>query len=593
MTRSSPIQLRQLPVNFGPLKGASTSARLKGPCGDTMEFWLWVEADRILQANFTTDGCGASVLGGAMAGKLVSGKTLAEACKVTPQQVEDAAGGLPDDHKHCAVPALKTLCAAVAQLERQAAPCSHSEAACGPTPCSDSAGAAGTALVGPAESRKPVPSAEDEAVKRSMSRIRFKVLVLSGKGGVGKSTVAANLAMALATSGKKVGLLDVDIHGPSIPKMMGLESAQPAAEGGAIRPVLAGPNLSVMSMGFLLQNATDPVVWRGPIKAGLIRQFLSEVAWGDLDVLVVDCPPGTGDEPLSVAQMLGAGAAAVVVTTPQAVAIADVRRSVTFCQKLQLKVLGIVENMSGFVCPHCSKSTNLFGAGGGEALAREMNVKFLGGIPLDAQIVASGDTGKPFASRLTESSSARAFDHVVHEILSGLEAGTELSHEPRTPSPFLIKENETNKRTMKIAIPIENGRLNSHFGGSREFAIVEVDAKAKTILHSETLPAPKHEPGAFPRWLHGLGVQVIIARVIGQRALTLFAEQGINVVAGLADQTVEALVATYLNGQLTGKPEGCAHHHEHGHGHDHDHHHGHEEGHGHHGHGTCQVGSGS
>ena len=573
MTQSNPIQLRQLPVNFGPLKGASTNARLKGPCGDTMEFWLRVEADRILQANFTTDGCGASVLSGAMAGKLASGKTLAEACKVTPQQVEEAAGGLPDDHKHCAVLALKTLCAAVAQLERQDAPCSHSEAGCGPTPCSDSAGAAGAGSGGPAESRKLVPSAEDEAVGRSMSRIRFKVLVLSGKGGVGKSTVAAKLAMALATSGKRVGLLDVDIHGPSIPKMMGLESAQPAAGGGAIRPVMAGPNLSVMSMGFLLQNVTDAVVWRGPIKAGLIRQFLSEVAWGDLDVLVVDCPPGTGDEPLSIAQMLGAGAAAVVVTTPQAVAIADVRRSVTFCQKLQLKVLGIVENMSGFVCPHCSKSTSLFGTGGGEALAREMDVKFLGGIPLDSQIVASGDTGKPFASRLTESASARAFDHVVQEILSGLEASAEVSQEPRTPNPFLIKENETNKRTMKIAIPIENGRLNSHFGGSREFAIVEVDANAKTILRSETLPAPKHEPGAFPRWLHSLGVQVIIAGGIGQRALTLFAEQGINVVAGPADEPVEALIAAYLNGQLTGKPEGCAHH---GDGHDHDHGHDHQ-----------------
>jgi Mrp family chromosome partitioning ATPase/predicted Fe-Mo cluster-binding NifX family protein len=405
---------------------------------------------------------------------------------------------------------------------------------------------------------------DDDAVKRPMSRIRCKLLVLSGKGGVGKSTVAANLAMSLASSGKKVGLLDVDIHGPSIPKMMGLESAQPAAGGGAILPVQAGPNLSVMSMGFLLQNATDAVVWRGPMKAGLIRQFLSEVAWGDLDVLVVDCPPGTGDEPLSVAQMLGAGTAAVVVTTPQAMAIADVRRSVTFCQKLQLQVLGIVENMSGFVCPHCSKSTDLFGAGGGEALAREMKVSFLGSIPLDPQIVESGDTGKPFASRLTESSSARAFDHVVRGILSGLEASRGLPKKPKFQPPFLMKDNETNNRTMKIAIPVENGRLNAHFGGSREFAIVEVDTNAKTILHSETLPAPKHEPGAFPRWLHSLGVQVIIAGGIGQRALTLFDQQGINVVAGQPNELSGKLVEAYLSGGVTAKPEGCAHDHEHG-----------------------------
>lgn len=564
MTQSNPIQFRQLPDNFGPLKDASASARLKGPCGDTMEFWLWVEADRILQANFTTDGCGASLLSGAMAAKLASGKTLAEACKLTPQQVEEGIGALPDDHKHCPVLALNTLCAAVAQLQRQNAPCSHSQAASGPTPGSNVADAAGAAPAEHAEGRTPVQTVEDDAVKRSMSRIRSKLLVLSGKGGVGKSTVAANLAMSLASSGKKVGLLDVDIHGPSIPKMMGLESAEPAAGGGAIRPVMAGPNLSVMSMGFLLQNATDAVVWRGPIKAGLIRQFLSEVAWGDLDVLVVDCPPGTGDEPLSVAQMLGAGTAAVVVTTPQAMAIADVRRSVTFCQKLQLQVLGIVENMSGFVCPHCSKSTDLFGAGGGEALAREMKVKFLGSIPLDPQIVESGDTGKPFASRLTESSSARAFDHVVRGILSGLGASKDPSQKPKTPTPFLMKDNETNNRTMKIAIPVENGRLNAHFGNSREFAIVEVDANAKTILHSETLPAPKHEPGAFPRWLHSLGVQVIIAGGIGQRALTLFDQQGINVVAGQPNELSGKLVEAYLSGGVTAKPEGCAHDHEHG-----------------------------
>jgi predicted Fe-Mo cluster-binding NifX family protein len=271
--------------------------------------------------------------------------------------------------------------------------------------------------------------------------------------------------------------------------------------------------------------------------------------------------------------MLGAGAAAVVVTTPPAVAVADVRRSVTFCQKLQLQVLGIVENMSGFVCPHCSKSTDLFGAGGGEALALEMKVNFLGGIPLDARIVESGDTGKPFASRPTGSPSAQAFDHVVRGILSGLEAGMDLSEKTKTANPLLMKDNKTNE-TMKIAIPVENGRLNGHFGGSREFAIVEADTNAKSILRSETLPAPKHEPGAFPRWLHSLGVQVIIAGGIGQRALTLFAEQGINVVAGPADEPVEALIAAYLNGQLTGKPEGCAHHgdgHDHDHGHDHQH----------------------
>jgi predicted Fe-Mo cluster-binding NifX family protein len=177
--------------------------------------------------------------------------------------------------------------------------------------------------------------------------------------------------------------------------------------------------------------------------------------------------------------------------------------------------------------------------------------------------VESGDTGKPFASRLTESSSARAFDHIVRGILSGLEAGRDLSQKPKFQPPFLMKDNETNNKTMKIAIPVENGRLNAHFGNSREFAIVEVDANAKTILHSETLPAPKHEPGTFPRWLHSLGVQVIIAGGIGQRALTLFDQQGINVVAGQPNELSGKLVEAYLSGGVTAKPEGCDHH-EHG-----------------------------
>jgi Mrp family chromosome partitioning ATPase len=426
---SSPISLqtRQLPANFGPLKGASANAKLKGPCGDTMEFWLWVEADRILQATFTSDGCGASVRSGAMTAHLASGKSLTEACKITPLQIEAALGGLPEDHKHCPVLALNTLCAAVAQLQRQSAPCPHGQAQ-NWTGAKREAEKEGTFK--PSEGRKPTQAPGEESMKRSMSRIRYKLLVLSGKGGVGKSTVAVNLAMALASSGKRVGLLDVDIHGPSIPRMLGLAGVEPATGNGLIRPVPAGPNLTVMSMGLLLKSAKDAVVWRGPMKASLIRQFLADVAWGELDVLVVDCPPGTGDEPLSVAQMIGTGTAAVVVTTPQAVAVDDVRRSVTFCQKLQLQLLGIVENMSGFVCPHCSKSTDLFGSGGGEALAREMKVGFLGGIPLDPRIVESGDAGKAIGNGSVAGPSSRAFDHIVDEVLSGLEAGTDVVAEP-------------------------------------------------------------------------------------------------------------------------------------------------------------------
>jgi ATP-binding protein involved in chromosome partitioning len=230
-----------------------------------------------------------------------------------------------------------------------------------------------------------------------MAHVRHKVLVLSGKGGVGKSTVAANLAVFLALQGRRVGLLDVDIHGPSIPTLLGLESYAAYAEDGCLVPAEAAANLKVMSIGFLLQGRDTAVIWRGPMKIGVIQQFLRDTEWGDLDFLVVDCPPGTGDEPLSVAQSLGDADGAVVVTTPQHVAVSDVRKSIMFCRKVELPVLGVIENMSGFVCPHCGQTSDIFTRGGGETMCAEMAVPFLGRIPLDPAIVTAGDRGEPFA----------------------------------------------------------------------------------------------------------------------------------------------------------------------------------------------------
>jgi ATP-binding protein involved in chromosome partitioning len=264
--------------------------------------------------------------------------------------------------------------------------------------------------------------AEVQQLRQRLSPIRRKLLVLSGKGGVGKSTVAANLAISLALAGCDVGLLDIDIHGPSIPKLLGLEgeNCRPSATPGGIQPLALSPNLKVMSIGFLLQSPRDAVIWRGPLKYKVIQQFLGDVAWGPLDVLVIDSPPGTGDEPLSVAQLVGPPAGAIVVTTPQDVAVADVRRSITFCEQVHLQVLGVVENMSGFVCPHCGKATDLFKTGGGAALAQEMGVPFLGRIPLDPQVVGSGDAGTPFVQRFAESPAARAFEDIVRQILLDL-----------------------------------------------------------------------------------------------------------------------------------------------------------------------------
>lgn len=259
---------------------------------------------------------------------------------------------------------------------------------------------------------------EEQMLQGRMQDIQRKLLVLSGKGGVGKSTVATNLAVSLAATDKTVGLLDVDIHGPSIPKLLGLEGRKVETTSQEILPMEIDDNLSVMSIGLLLDKLGDPVIWRGPRKYGVIRQFLKDVAWGRLDYLVVDSPPGTGDEPLSVAQLVGLPAEAVIVTTPQELAIADVRRCVSFCNVLSLPVAGIVENMSGFVCPKCGEKVDLFKTGGGEALAVEMKVPFLGKVPIDPRMVISGDAGKPFMKNYARSEAGKAFMNVIEKIVS-------------------------------------------------------------------------------------------------------------------------------------------------------------------------------
>ncbi|WFN37837.1 Mrp/NBP35 family ATP-binding protein [Methanomicrobium antiquum] len=230
--------------------------------------------------------------------------------------------------------------------------------------------------------------------------VKHVILVLSGKGGVGKSTVATNLAMSLANKGYKTGIADVDIHGPNIPKMLGIEDEKlTSMDGKKIDPVMVMGNLGVVSMAFLLPDTSSPVIWRGAMKNTAIKQFLEDVNWGSLDFLVVDLPPGTGDEALSVVQMAPNISGAVIVTTPQDVAVLDSSKSVKFIEKLDVKVLGIIENMSGLICPHCGEKVDLFGSGGGEKAAKELNVPYLGAIPLDPDMRKAGDEGKPFIVR--------------------------------------------------------------------------------------------------------------------------------------------------------------------------------------------------
>lgn len=392
---------------------------------------------------------------------------------------------------------------------------------------------------------------EELELASRMERIGWKILVLSGKGGVGKSTVAANLAASLARAGKKVGLLDVDLHGPSIPKIFGLDGQRIGADGtGGIEPIQLTENLSVVSVGLLLDSASDAVIWRGPMKYSVIRQFLKDVEWGRLDYLVIDSPPGTGDEPLAVAQLVGKGAWAVVVTTPQEVAIADVRRSVSFCKTLDLHIAGIVENMSGFACPHCGQQVDLFKTGGGEKLAAEMDVPFLGRIPIDPQIVVSGDTGRPFVDAFANSPSAQAFANVIAPILN--------HHAQQDGTLCPIRQIKESTK-MKIAIPMADGKLCMHFGHCEQFALVEVDEASKTIASTSYLTPPPHEPGVLPRWLHEQGANVIIADGMGQRAQGLFAQNGIKVVVGAPTAKVEDTVGAYLTGTLEVGANTCDH----------------------------------
>ena len=267
---------------------------------------------------------------------------------------------------------------------------------------------------------KPPEPSPDELAKRSLTKIKNKIMVMSGKGGVGKSSVSVNLAIALAEKGFKVGLMDVDIHGPDIPRMLGLSGMLEASAEKKLNPMRYSDNLSAVSIESLMVNKDDAVIWRGPVKHGAIRQFLSEVAWGDLDYLIIDAPPGTGDEPLTVAQLIK-DARAVIVTTPQEVALADVRKSISFCKTVKMEILGLIENMSGYTCPHCGKSVDLFGSGGGEKTALQSGLKLLGRIPFDPRVVQCGDAGVSYSRQYADAPVSRAFSEIVDQVAAVLE----------------------------------------------------------------------------------------------------------------------------------------------------------------------------
>lgn len=270
---------------------------------------------------------------------------------------------------------------------------------------------------------------QQKRLEGRMALVDRVLIVLSGKGGVGKSTVAVNLATELNRKGNRVGLLDADMHGPSTPRMLNLGGTEIYSNGDAIQPAEHPSGLRVMSVDFLVEGRDEAVIWRGPLKMNILRQLLADVEWGELDYLIIDLPPGTGDEPLSICQLVPHPTGGIVVTTPQEVALSDVRRCVNFCHQLELPVTGVIENMSGFVCPHCGERSNIFGSGGGKTMAEEMGVRFLGQAPLDPRMVEAADRGDAFVEDYPDSELAKSFSEIVDNIVKVTEQQTPAAQE--------------------------------------------------------------------------------------------------------------------------------------------------------------------
>jgi Mrp family chromosome partitioning ATPase/predicted Fe-Mo cluster-binding NifX family protein len=387
--------------------------------------------------------------------------------------------------------------------------------------------------------QKNAQDALEASVKGSLNKIKNKIIVMSGKGGVGKTSVSVNLSIALANKGFKVGLMDVDLHGPDIPRMLGFKGMLELSKNQKLNPMKYSENLKAVSIESLTQDKDEAIIWRGPIKHSTIRQFIGDVEWGELDYLIIDSPPGTGDEPLTVAQTIP-DAKAIIVTTPQEISLADVRKSISFCKTVGMKILGLIENMSGFTCPHCGEKLELFGYGGGERTAKEAGLKFLGRIPFDHDVVACGDSGTSFQEKHKDSQVTKAF-------LSIADKTSEIKQD--------IKNRRSN--TMKFAIPLADGKLTAHFGHCKEFALIDVEENI--IKKKETLVPPPHEPGVLPKWLHEQGVNVIIAGGMGNKAQVLFNEQDIKVVTGAQPLEPEELINSYLNNTLLTGNNLCDH----------------------------------
>lgn len=396
---------------------------------------------------------------------------------------------------------------------------------------------------------------QDVEIKERLRHIKNKILVMSGKGGVGKSSVAAYLSVALAKRGYRVGLMDVDLHGPSIPRMLGLKgNIGPGISEGKAHPIKYIPNMEVISIEPLMgENKDSATIWRGPLKIGVIRQFIADIDWSDLDYMIIDSPPGTGDEPLTIAQTIP-DAKAVIVTTPQEISLADVRKSINFCRQVKMTILGLVENMSGLKCPHCGEMIDIFKTRGGEFTAKKEGLNLLGSLPFELEVVSKGDTGD--MSLLDDNTLliTQEFNKIVDKIVKL----TETKSKPVSESKNEFLDRKKRSADSKVlVVPVSGGKLSAHFGHCEQFAFIET--QNGKIMETEMRNPPAHEPGVLPRWLYEQGADVAIVGGMGESAQQLLREKGIEVIIGAPMDSPESLANQYLSNNLVAGANVCDH----------------------------------